>query len=553
MSLHPIDYAIIALYFMFVLGIGWALKRFMKTSLDFFESGRSLAAWITALAFISANLGAQEVIGMAASGAKYGIMTSHFYWVGAVPAMIFVGVFMMPFYYGSRAHSVPEYLRLRFDEKTRALNAVSFAVMTLFSSGISMYVMGRLFQLLLGWNVDVSIVVAAAAVLVYILLGGLTSSIYNEVVQFFLIVFGFLPLVFLGVMGAGGWSGVEARLATVATDAGFAAGAWTQSWQHMGSPSENPMGIDWVGMVGGLGFAMSFGYWCTDFLVIQRAMAAQSMNAARRTPILAAIPKMFMPFIVILPGMVALAVLPTEAMQFNGQTDYNMVMPMMLQKYYPPGLLGLGLTALFASFMSGMAGNVTAFNTVWTYDIYKPYIKSDGSDAHYMKVGRQATVFGTILSVATAYVAMNFGNINDLLQLVFSFINAPLFATFLLGMFWARCTANGAFWGLLSGILACAAHYLLTGVGTAGPGPLHAYASDMARNFWGAFIAWIVCFVVTIAVSAVTKPRALDDLKGLVYSMTPRVQEGPQPWYKRPATLAVIVGIMALALNVVFW
>jgi SSS family solute:Na+ symporter len=313
------------------------------------------------------------------------------------------------------------------------------------------------------------------------------------------------------------------------------------------------MGVEWFGLIMGLGFVLSFGYWCTDFLVIQRAMAARSMNAAQRTPILAAVPKMLMPFIVILPGMVALAVLPTEAIQFNGQTDYNMVMPMMLQKFYPPGLLGLGLTALFASFMSGMAGNVTAFNTVWTYDIYKPYIKSDGSDAHYMKVGRQATVFGTILSVATAYVAMNFGNINDLLQLVFSFINAPLFATFLLGMFWARCTPNGAFWGLLSGILACAAHYLLTGVGTEGPGPLHAYASDMARNFWGAFIAWIVCFVVTIAVSAVTKPRALDDLKGLVYSMTPRVRETGLAWYNRPVVLAVIVGVMALALNVVFW
>jgi SSS family solute:Na+ symporter len=553
MSLHPIDYAIIALYFVFVLGIGWALKRFMKTSLDFFESGRSLAAWITALAFISANLGAQEVIGMAASGAKYGIMTAHFYWVGAIPAMIFVGVFMMPFYYGSKAHSVPEYLRLRFDEKTRALNAVSFAVMTIFSSGISMYVMGRLFQLLLGWDINVSIIVSAVVVLVYILLGGLTSSIYNEVVQFFLIVFGFLPLVFLGVMGAGGWSGVEARLATVATEAGFAPGAWTESWRHMGSASSNPMGIEWFGMVAGLGFVMSFGYWCTDFLVIQRAMAARSMNAAQRTPILAAIPKLLMPFIVILPGLVALAILPASAFQFEGRTDYNMVMPLMLQKFYPPGLLGLGLTALLASFMSGMAGNVTAFNTVWTYDIYKPYLKSDGDDAHYMRVGRQATVFGTILSVATAYVAMNFGNINDLLQLVFSFINAPLFATFLLGMFWARSTANGAFWGLLSGILACAAHYLLTGVGADGTGTLHAYPSDMARNFWGAIYSWTTCFFVTIGVSLVTKPRSAEDLNGLVYSMTPRVRETGLAWYNRPVLLAVIVGAVALAINVYFW
>jgi SSS family solute:Na+ symporter len=553
MSLHPIDYAIIGLYFAFVLGIGWALKRFMKTSLDFFESGRSLAAWITALAFISANLGAQEVVGMAASGAKYGIMTAHFYWVGAVPAMIFVGVFMMPFYYGSKAHSVPEYLRLRFDEKTRALNAVSFAAMTIFSSGISMYVMGRLFQLLLGWDINVSIIVSAVVVLVYILLGGLTSSIYNEVVQFFLIVFGFLPLMFVGLMAAGGWDGLQARLGQVATDAGFAAGAWTESWKHMGTPSANPMGIEWFGMVAGLGFVMSFGYWCTDFLVIQRAMAARSMNAAQRTPIIAAVPKMLMPFIVILPGMVALAVLPAAAFQFNGQTDYNMVIPQLLAKYYPPGLLGLGLTALLASFMSGMAGNVTAFNTVWTYDIYKPYINSKGDDAHYMKVGRQATVFGTILSVATAYVAMNFGNINDLLQLVFSFINAPLFATFLLGMFWARTTANGAFWGLFSGIVACAVHYLATSVGAEPSGGLHTYYSDMARNFWGALWAWVACFVVTIGVSLVTRPRSNEDMKGLVWSLTPRVREHGLAWYLRPGILAVIVGAMAIALNVVFW
>jgi SSS family solute:Na+ symporter len=553
MQLHGIDYAIIGLYFAFVLGIGAALKRFMKTSLDFFESGRSLAAWITGLAFISANLGAQEVIGMAASGAKYGIMTSHFYWVGAIPAMIFVGVFMMPFYYGSRAHSVPEYLRLRFDEKTRALNAVSFAVMTLFSSGISMYVMGRLFQLLLGWDINVSIIVSAVVVLVYILLGGLTSSIYNEVLQFFLIVFGFLPLVFVGVLYAGGWTGLQGRLSTVATDAGYAAGAWTQSWQHMGTPSANPMGVEWFGMAMGLGFVLSFGYWCTDFLVIQRAMAAKSMNAARLTPVLAAVPKMFFPFLVILPGMIAIAILPKAAFVFNGATDYNMAMPLMLQKFYPPGLLGLGLTALMASFMSGMAGNVTAFNTVWTYDIYKPYLRPNGTDGHYMWMGRMATVFGTLASVATAYVAMQFGNIMDLLQLVFSFINAPLFATFLLGMFWARATANGAFWGLVSGTLAAAGHYALTGVGAAAVSKLHAYPSDMAQNFWGAIWAWSACFVVTVLVSLVTKPRQADQLKGLVYSLTPRIRGSEQVWYKRPAVLAVGVGALTVLLNVYFW
>ena len=490
---------------------------------------------------------------MGACGAKYGMMTCNFYWLGAVAAMVFVGVFMMPFYYGSRAHSVPEYLRLRFDEKTRALNAVSFAVMTLFSSGISMYVMGLLFQLLLGWDINVSIFVSAIVVLVYILLGGLTSSIYNEVLQFFLIVFGFLPPVFIGIMHAGGWSGLQTRLTTVATGAGFAPGAWTQSWQHMGSPSANPMGVEWFGMVMGLGFVLSFGYWCTDFLVIQRAMAAKSMNAARRTPLLAAIPKMFFPFIVILPGMIAIALLPSSSFVVNGKLDYNMAMPLMLQKFYPPGLLGLGLTALVASFMSGMAGNVTAFNTVWTYDIYKAYLHPNAGDADYMRMGKMATVFGTLASVATAYVAMQFGNIMDLLQLVFSFINAPLFATFLLGMFWALATANGAFWGLISGTAAAGTHYFLTGVGASAATKLHAYPSDMAQNFWGAICAWSACFVVTITVSLVTKPRMAEELKGLVYSLTPKITEEGVAWYRRPALLAVIVGALTIALNVYFW
>jgi len=551
MQLHTIDYAIIVLYFVFVLGIGVALKRFVRTGLDFFLSGRSLATWITALAFISANLGAQEVIGMAASGAKYGILTSHFYWVGAIPAMVFVGVFMMPFYYGSRARSVPEYLRLRFDEKTRGLNAISFAVMTLFSSGISMYAMGRLFQMFLGWDINFSILIAALVVLVYTFLGGLTSSIYNEVVQFFLIVFGFLPLAVLGLMAVGGWTGLETRLAEVSVSRGFAPGAMTSSWAHLGNAGANPMGVEWFGMVMGLGFVLSFGYWCTDFLVIQRAMAARSMNAARRTPIVAAMPKMVFPLLVILPGMVAISLLPAQAFVFNGRTDYNMALPLMLQRFYPAGLLGLGLTALLASFMSGMAGNVTAFNTVWTYDIYQAYINRRASDAHYVWMGRMATVFGTALSIATAYVAMMFGNIMDLLQLVFSFINAPLFATFLLGMFWARATPHGAFFGLIAGTLGAAVHYALTGVGAASTG-LHAYPSDMAQNFWGAIVAWTTCFVVTIVVSLFTRPRPLEDLKGLVYSMTPRITEPGVPWYRRPAALGVVVLVVAVLLNLYF-
>src|SRR6266478_3909263 len=555
------------IYFVFVLGIGFALKRHMKQSEDFFLAGRSIPAWIAGLAFISANLGAQEVIGMGASGAKCGIMTSHFYWIGAIPAMAFVGVFMMPFYYGSRARSVPEYLKLRFDEKTRGFNAISFAVMTVLSSGISLYAMGLLLEALLGWNFTFSITIAAAVVLVYVLLGGLTSAIYNEVLQFFLIVFGFGPLVFLGLKDAGGWSGLQARLATVATANGFSPGAWTESWSHLGSPQSNPMGVEWFGLAMGLGFVLSFGYWCTDFLVVQRAMAAKSMSAARRTPLIAAVPKMFFPFLVILPGMIAIALtyktggsgfmLPIKA---DGTFEYNMAIPLMLGHYFPTGMLGLGLTALMASFMSGMAGNVTAFNTVWTYDIYQSYIKRGASDQHYLWMGRMATIFGILISVAAAYVATRFNNIMDMLQLVFAFVNAPLLATFLLGMFWKRATGHGAFLGLLSGTTAAAIHHGLTmpihavaGVKGGWFGARHIYPSEMAQNFWTAIFAWTSCFVVTIVVSLVTKRRDEKELAGLVYSLTERPKEGHLPWYQRPAILGVIVLAMTLVLNIIFW
>ena len=567
MKLTLIDWLIMLVYFVFVLGIGFALKRYMKTSKDFFLSGRSLPAWITGLAFISANLGAQEVIGMAASGAKYGIATSHFYWIGAIPAMVFVGIFMMPFYYGSRARSVPEYLKLRFDEKTRGFNAISFAAMTVFSSGISMYAMGLLLNLLLGWNFTVSILVSAAIVLAYIFLGGLTSAIYNEVLQFFLIVFGFAPLVILGLQDAGGWSGLVGRLNTVATSQGFEPGAWTHSWKFLDSPTHTPMGVEWFGMAMGLGFVLSFGYWCTDFLVVQRAMAAKSMSAARRTPLIAAVPKMFFPALVILPGMIAIALtyskgasgfsLPQKA---DGTFNYDLAIPMMLGHYFPSGILGVGLTALLASFMSGMAGNVTAFNTVWTYDIYQSYIKRGASDQHYLWMGRMATIFGIAISVAAAYVATRFNNIMDMLQLVFAFVNAPLFATFLLGMFWKRATGHGAFFGLLSGTLAAAIHHGLTlphaavaGIKGGWFGVTHIYPSEMAQNFWTAIFAWSTCFVVTIIVSLITKPRPDGELKGLVYSLTERPKEDSVVWYKRPTILGVIVLLAALILNLIFW
>jgi len=593
--LRTIDWTIMIVYFVFVLGIGAVLKRYVKTSTDFFLAGRSIPAWVAGLAFLSANLGAQEVIGMGASGAKYGISTSHFYWIGAIPAMVFVGVFMMPFYYGSRARSVPEYLRLRFDEKTRGLNAVSFAIMTLFSSGISMYAMAKLIQILhifdspfawLGlpqaWIFHFSLVISALVVLGYILLGGLTSAIYNEVVQFFLIVAGFLPLVWLGLKNIGGWQGLKANLDP----------SYTHSWLGMSSPYTNRLGVEWFGLTMGLGFVLSFGYWCTDFLVIQRAMAANSMNSARCTPLIAAFPKMLFPFLVILPGLIAIA-LPTQnlarlagatttiqsqaegrglipaKMSASGQPirdkdgtielDYDLATPNMLLHYFPTGILGLGLTALLASFMSGMAGNVTAFNTVWTYDIYQSYINKKASDEHYLWMGRMATIFGIALSVATAYMATRFNNIMDMLQLVFAFVNAPLFATFLLGMFWKRTTGHGAFTGLLGGTMAAALHHALTlpqggvpGVKGGWIATMHVYPSEMAQNFWTAIYAWTTCFVVTIVVSLLTRAHQEKELVGLVYSLTERPTQHGLRWYQRPAVLAVVVLAATALLNIIF-
>ena len=567
--MHPqlIDWLCIALYLCFVLAIGYGLKRQMKTSADYFLSGRSIPGWVTGLAFISANLGAQEVIGMAASGAKYGMATSHFYWTGAIPAMVFLGVYMMPFYYGSRARSVPEYLRLRFDEKTRACNAFSFACMTVLSSGISMYAMGLLLNLLLGWGFDLSVLVCATIVLAYIALGGLTSAIYNEVLQFFLIVFGFAPLVYLGLKDVGGWDGLRTGLAQVAVSHGFAPHAWTQTWSIMGSAADNPMGIEWFGLVMGLGFVLSFGYWCTDFLVVQRAMAANSMSAARRTPLVAAFPKMLFPFLVILPGMIAIALTQraggsgfTLPLKPDGGLNYDLTMPYMLAHYFPSGLLGLGLAALLASFMSGMAGNVTAFNTVWTYDIYQAYIRREASDRHYLAMGRLSTVVGVCLSVGAAYLAARFNNIMDLLQLLFAFVNAPLFATFLLGMFWKRATGHGAFAGLLAGTFAAALHHALTLPRGSAPGVkgawlhvAHVYPSEMAQNFWTAIAAFAACLAVTILVSLATRAPAEERLVGLVYSLTPRSAVEQSPWYARPAVLGAIALAAAALLNVLFW
>jgi solute:Na+ symporter, SSS family len=549
LKLAAVDYIILAIYFAFVLGIGWRLRRSISSSGDFLLSGRSVPVWITSLAFIAANLGAQELIGMSASGAKYGIMTAHFYWIGAIPAILFMGIFMMPFYYGSKARSVPEYLKMRYDEKTRTYNAFSFAIMTVFSSGISMYALGLLLKLVLGWDFNTSVLASAAIVLAYTFLGGLTSAIYNEVLQFLLIVAGFSPLAILSVMKAGGWEGIKSRLAP----------NMTHAWGYMGNASQNNMGVEIMGLVMGLGFVLSFGYWCTNFLVVQRAMAADSMSAARRTPLIGALPKMLLPFIVIVPGIAALAIskmgmgydLPLTA---AGATDYNQVLTTMMSKFYPAGLLGVGLTGLMASFMSGMAGNVTAFNTVFTYDIYQNFIRKNAPDKHYLHVGRFATVLGVVLSIGAAYLAQQYNNIMDLLQLVFGFVNAPLFATFLLGMFWKRSTGHGAFAGLVTGTVAASGTWLFTVAENQGGalGHLHTFPSVMAQSFWVAILAFTSCLVVTLVVSTVTKPKPEAELEGLVYGLTKMPSDEGAKWYQRPAPLAVVVVVILVILNIWF-
>ncbi|HNC25047.1 MAG TPA: sodium:solute symporter family protein [Opitutaceae bacterium] len=632
-QLGGIDYSILIIYALFVMGIGFALRRFMKSSADFFLSGRSIPAWVTGLAFLSANLGALELVGMAASGAKYGIATSHFYWVGAIPAMIFLAVFMMPFYYGSKARSVPEYLKMRFDERTSCLNSISFAVMTLFASGISMNALAKLLKQLLGWNYDISLWICSAIVLVYVLKGGLTSAIYTEVLQFFMIVLGFAPVVYLGLRDVGGWGALKTSLAQVAQNPAalelntksFQADAWTSAWKPLlGGPAANPMGVDLFAMVFGLGFVLSFGYWCTNFLVVQRAMAAKNMSAARRTPLIAAVPKMIFPVLVILPGMIAAGLaltakdgyrLPPKIIaestypkavpmlkqgatleQLGGvvgmklspakvaalvkdapgldekvikdrlqdavvENDYDGVILSLVKRYCPTGLLGLALTGLLASFMSGMAGNVTAFNTVWTYDLYQAYLAPNKSDAHYMWMGRAVTVVGILLSIVCAYLVSRWSNAMDIIQLVFGFVNAPLFATFLLGMFWKRTTSDGAFFGLLGGTLTSALFHALTaaagneaGIKGGYLGIQQRFPSEMAQNFWLAAFAFSACFLLTVVISLATKPTRSDaELKGLVYSLTPKIRDDEQAWYLRPGVLGVVLLGACVILNIIFW
>jgi SSS family solute:Na+ symporter len=571
-DLQWIDYLIMIIYFLFVIGIGWFLRKFMKNANAFLEAGRSIPAWVAGLAFISTNLGALEVMGMTGSGMKYGMLTTHFYWIGAIPAMIFLALFMMPFYYGSKARSVPEFLKLRYDEKTRALNAVLFAVMTILASGISMYALALLMENVLGWNFNLSLWVSALIVLFYTYLGGLSSAIYNEVLQFFIIVIGLLPMAFLSLKDIGGWSGLKTSLAPIAESKAFAPDTFTTTWKYSGEATANPMGVEWFGILFGLGFVLSFGYWCTNFLIVQRAFAAESKAAARKVPLIGALPKMFIPFLIIVPGVIALALSNDPSSGFrlperDGSPVYDYTIIMLLKQYLPSGVLGLGITALLASFMSGMAGNVSAFNTVWTYDIYQSYIRpatgnEEADGKHYLKVGRIATIFGILLSVASAYIATKFGNIMDFLQTIFSMINAPLFAVIFLGMFWKRTTGHAAFTGLLCGFLIALLHHGLTapvGATTLVKGGwisvIHTYPVEMAQNFWTAIFAFTTSTLLTVLLSLVTKRKKTEaELNGLVYSLTPReLSDRHLPFHQRPAGLAIIVGVIAIILTILFW
>ncbi len=533
-----VDYLIIAIYFIATLGVGFVLRRRMKSSEDFFLSGRSLPSWVTGLAFMGANLGAIEILGMGANAAQYGILQAHYYWIGAIPAMVFVAIFMMPFYYGSKTHSVPGFLKLRYNEATRGFNAISFGVMTVLMSGINMYAMAIVFNLLLGWSLDACLWLSGAFIMVYIILGGLSSSIYNEVLQFFLIVAGLLPLTIIGLIDAGGWSGLQAKVHNP---------AFFHLWAGTGGTA-NPLGVNWIGIVFGLGFVVSFSYWCTDFLVVQRALAAENEAAAERTPLIAAFPKVFFPFLAIAPGLIVLSVIPGLGHGGGFENSYNMAIPYAMAHFFPTGLLGVGLTALMASFMSGMAGNVTAFNTVWTYDIYRSYIKRDAPDIHYLWMGRIVTVAGIILSVGTAYLTMHFASIMDYVQTLFSIFNAPLLGTFLLGMFWRRTTPWGGFWGLLVGTFSAIALWIMEQF-------LHLFSlgSTEGSSMWRGLIGWSICVAVTVVVSLFTKRKPEQELKGLVYGLTPKAEVAEVVWYKRPAILAVAVLLIFLAFQVIFF
>jgi SSS family solute:Na+ symporter len=552
--LSAVDVVIVAFYFALVLAIGWYLRGQSNTGEDFFMAGREMTAWIAGLSFLSANLGSLELMGWAAAAYQYGILATHWYWIGAIPAMLFLALVMMPFYYISKTHSVPGYLKLRYGEAARTLASVSFAFMTVLMSGINMYSMALVMKVVLGWDINFSIWVSSLTVAIYVALGGLRSAIFNEVLQFILIWAGALVIPVMGLIEAGGWSNLKEQIAVRASS------EYTHLWSTLGSFSDNPMGIHWTGIVLGLGFVISFGYWTTDFLVVQRVLSAKDLRSAKMAPIIGAGFKMLVPFIVILPGLLALAVLPQKlvgesAAIASGGHSYNEVLPLMLARYCGPGLLGLGITALIAGFMSGMAGNVSAFTTVWTYDIYRALINRNASDEHYVKMGRWTTIVGVLISVGAAYLVMSFQSIMDYVQALFSFFIAPLFGTVVLGMLWKRTSAAGGFWGLLAGTLSSIGMWAWVKVDPTALRyiALSPYARDMAENMYRALWSWIVCVVVTVVVSSMTKPKTDEELVGLVYGVTPLPHEAEVPMWERPLFWAIVVAAVFVVLNILVW
>jgi solute:Na+ symporter, SSS family len=531
-KLHPLDLAIIGAYFAAVLGIGFKLKGRMKTSSDFLLSEKSFSHWITGIAFMSANLGALEVLGHTANGAKYGMRTNHWYWVGAIPSMLFLGLFMVRYYYSNGVRSVPEYLRLRYDHRAHLLNAVSFAVVTVLMAGIDMFAFALIFRSMIGWHFTASVLLATGVVLIFIFWGGLSSSIYNEFLQFFLIVLGFLPLTFLGLHHVGGWHRLIAQLPE----------GYTHTWRGMGAPAD-PLGTPWWVIVVGLGLCSSPAYWCTDFLLVQRAMAAKNLASARKTPLVAAVPKMLFPIIVTIQGMLAVTIAPGIVKQ-----DYNQALPLMMSMFYGKGMLGLGITALLASFMSGMAGNITAFNTVVTYDIYQTYIRQKMKDSHYLAVGRATTVLGTAIACASSYIVLNFNNLMDYMQLIGILFISPFFVAFLVGMLWKRPSATAGFLSMLGGLAGAMLEYVLY--------RLHviAFASPMAANIYMAVWGLIAGIVVILLATFLTDAADVGKLKGLIFEKGQgRDEEMSEPWYSHPAFYGLVVSLMFVALNLAFF
>jgi SSS family solute:Na+ symporter len=541
---------IIAIYFVFVLGIGFVARLSIKTDVDFFLSGRSLPAWITGLAFIAANLGALEILGQSANGAQYGVPAVHYYWVGAVPAMVFLGLVMMPFYYGAKVRSVPEYLRLRFGEAAHAFNAITFAVATVLISGVNLYALALILHLLLGWAIPTAILVAAAIVLVYLTLGGLTSAVYNEVLQFFVIVAALLPLTLVALHAVGGIHGLETKV----KDMTKLGSAGLHSWRGLSiHHPTNPLGSSWIGVVFGLGFVLGFGYWTTNFAEVQRALSARNLSAARRTPLIGAYPKIFLPAIIILPGLMALVTVHGLGVGKAVGNQYNTAIPHLIGQYFPEGMLGVAVAGLLAAFMAGVAANVTAFNTVVTYDIVQSYVWKDREPAFYLRTGRLVTVGGVVISVGTAFVAEGYSNIMNYIQTLFSIFNAPLFATFIVAMFWRRATAWGGFWSLVAGTVTAYAVNRLAAYHV-----IFHFGSALSASFWQAIWAFVVDVVVLVAVSLVTRPKPMEELRGLVWGLTRReeaeVNADPRDklWWRSPALLGGVALACLVVLNIVF-